>query len=340
MTHAALLLAALLAQATPVTPARIAAPPPPPPPPAPAAGAAGAGEALPTTKDVQAALDNKDPAEALRLVARLLSLHGKSAAGLDRYELLTLKAEAHLRLKAGDAAAQSFRLAAEQTDDRERVAIARATEQLIRRSRGLVYTPRREVKGQPAKREPIDIVDPEQRKAALRAMFADEMAELAPKVAVAKAGKTLPPALKAMQAARDLRTLELAANGSADQVEGVVDGLKDFCKDLLNHTMERMTKRVDQITQMANDPETVRQVVPDPFGGFNVEVAERARGLKRQDIGDLKALADTCDQVVAGGKAVAQAAGVDQAEFEDVVDAAGDLRMHIRRMLRAHDVEY
>ena len=328
MTHAALLLAALLAQAAPVTPAKNAAPPPPPPAPWPGAGP----EALPSTKDVRAALDKNDPTEALRLVARLLSLHGKSAAGQDRYELLTLKAEAHLRLKAGDAAAQSFRLAAEQTDDRERAAVARATEQLIRRSRGLVYTPKREVKGQPGKRDPIDIVDPEKRKAALRAMFADEMAELAIRVKAAKATPTLPPALKAMQAARELTTLELAANGSADQVNGVIEILKDSCKDLLNRTMEKTTKRVDQITQMANDTEVV--------GGFDGEVGERRRGLKRQDVGDLKALADTCDQVVAGGKAVAQAAGVDEVEFEDVVDAAGDLRMHIRRMLRAHDVEY
>src|SRR5947208_7561429 len=136
MTHAALLLVALLAQAGPVAPAKNGAPPPAPP--APTGG--GGAEALPSMKDVRAALANNDPTEAVRLAGRLLSLHGKSAAGLDRYELFTLKAEAHLRLKAPDAAAQSFHLAAEQTDDRERVAIARATEQLIRRSRGLAYT--------------------------------------------------------------------------------------------------------------------------------------------------------------------------------------------------------
>jgi hypothetical protein len=325
MTYAALLISALLAQPVPAAPAHKAAPPP-------AGAAAAAAEPLPSTKDIQAALDKGDPTEALRLVARVLPLQGKAAASYDRYELLTLKAEAHLRLKAGDAAAQAFRLAAEQTNDRERAAVARATEQLIRRSRGLSYTPRREVKGQPGKREPIDVVDPEKRKAALRAMFADEMAELAIRVRAAKATPTLPPALKAMQAARELTTLELAANGSADQVNGVVDGLKDACKDLLSRTMEKTTKRVDQITQMANDTEVVV--------GFEGDVGERRRGLKRQDIGDLKALADTCDQVAAGGKAVAQAAGADPSEFEDVVEDAGDLRMHIRRMLRAHDVEY
>jgi hypothetical protein len=332
MTHATLLLAAVLAHAAADAPAPKAAAVPP--------AAAGAAEAMPSTKDVRAALDKGDAVEALRLVSRLLPLRGAAAKNIDRYELLTLKAEAHLRLKAGDAAAQAFRLAAEQADDRERAAVARATEQLIRRSHGLVYTPRIAVKGQAANRDPIDVIDPEKRKAALRAMFADEMAELAPKLHAAKAAKTLPPALKAMQAARDLSTLELAANGSADQVNGVVEELKQSCKDLLTRAMERTTKRVDQITQMANDPEIVRQVFPNPLGGFEVDVAERRRGLKRQDIAQLKGLADTCDEVAAGGKAVARAAGANESEMEDVVEAAEDLRMHIRRMLRAHDVEY
>jgi hypothetical protein len=332
MTQAALLFAALLAQNAP--------PPPDAPAPRPAAPAAAVAEAMPSVKDVRAALDRGDGAEALRLVSRLLPIRGKAAQQYDRYELLSLKAEAHLRLKAGDAAAQSFKLAAEQTEEREKAAVARATEQLIRRSRGLAFTPRHAAKGQAAKLDPIDIVDPETRKSAMRAMFADDMAELAPKVRAAKLGTTLPPALKAMQAARELATLELAANGSADQVNGVVEELKQSCKDLLARAMERTTKRVDQITQMANDPEFVRQVFPNPLGGFEVEVAERRRGLKRQDISQLKALADTCDEVAVGGKAIAKAAGAEESEFEDLVEAAGDLRMHIRRMLRAHDVEY
>ena len=327
MMNAALLLAVLFLQ-----PPQNAQPPNP----APAADA----ETAPTVADVRKALENNDGTEALRLVSQLLSLRGKAAQGLDRYELFMLKAEGHLCQRAGDAAAQSFKQAAEQTNNREQAAMARASEQLIRRSRRLAYTPKRVVKGQVAKRDPIDIVDPEKRKTALQALLVDEMAELAPKLQAAKGSRSLVPALKAMQSARDLATLELAANGSADQVNGLVEDLKQSCKELLTRTMEKSTKRIDQVTQMANDPELVRQVFPNPYGGFEVEVAERRRGLKRQDIGELKALADTCDQVAAGGKAVAKAAGVEESEFEELIEAAEDLRMHIRRMLRAHDVEY
>jgi len=150
MMNAALLLAVLFLQ-----PPQNAQPPNP----APAADA----ETAPTVADVRKALENNDGTEALRLVSQLLSLRGKAAQGLDRYELFMLKAEGHLCQRAGDAAAQSFKQAAEQTNNREQAAMARASEQLIRRSRRLAYTPKRVVKGQVAKRDPIDIVDPEKR---------------------------------------------------------------------------------------------------------------------------------------------------------------------------------
>ena len=307
----------------------LAAPPSPP---------VAADEPLPSAQDVHKLLDDGKPADALKQVNRLLSLRGKAAQPYDRYELLTLKAESHLRLRAADAAAAAFRQASEATDDREQQAVARATEQLIRRSRNLVYAPKKLAKG--AKADPIDVLPAEKRKAALQAMFADDMADLAPKVQAAREAKTLPAKLKALQSARDLAYLELAANGSADQVNGVVDELKQGAKDLLARAAEKATKRVDQITAMANDTELVRRVLPG-IGGFpEVDVVEKRRGLRRQDVTDLKQLADTCDEVRAGAKALAEASGADAVEFEEITDAAEDLRMHIRRMLRAHDVEY
>ena len=306
----------------------------PPPAPAPAA------DQPPTPQTVRAALDGGDASDALRQISRLLAVRGPAARGLDRYELFTLKAEAHLRLKANDAAAQAFAQAAEHTDDAEKAAVARASAQLVRRSRNGVYTTRHVIKRRPNPPEPIDIVSVESRKIALQSMLVDELAELAPRFRAAKVARSLPPALTTMKAARELAALELAANGSSDQANGIVEGLKQSSKELLTRALERTTKRVDQITEMANDPERVRQVIPNPFGGFEVAIAERRRGLKRQDIGDLKALADTCDEVAAGGRAVARAAGADESEFEELIDAAEDLRMHIRRMLRAHDVEY
>lgn len=320
-----LALALSLAPADPPAPAKPAAPLP-------------RDESPASVDEVRSLLASGNAAEALKHVSCLLSLRGKAAQAHDRYELLTLKADAHLRLRAPDAAAVTFRQAAEEATDREQQAVARATEQLIRRSRGLAYTPKKPAKG--AKAEPIDVVDPQKRKAALRAMFADDMAEVSAKVAAAREAKTLPAKLKAIQAARKLAPLEVAANGSADQVNGTVEALKLDARELLQRATEKSAKRVDQITTMANDTERVRRVVPGAGGFADVQAVDKRRGLKRQDVGELKKIADTCDEVVAGAKALAQASGAEEAEFEELTEAADDLRMHVRRMLRAHDVEY
>jgi hypothetical protein len=53
----------------------------------------------------------------------------------------------------------------------------------------------------------------------------------------------------------------------------------------------------------------------------------------------LKKLADGCDEIVAQAEALSEAAG-GGTEFEEVIDAAEDLRVHIQRMLRVHGTEY
>lgn len=337
MIHTILLLAGILAPH--IAPAKPSAPDRPPPRAAVQAAARDA-EAPPTPAEIRRHIDAGNGAEALRLVSRLLALRGKQAQTLDRHELLVLKAEAHLRNRSANAAALAFKQAAKETSDREKAAVARCTELLIRRSRNLAYTPKHPPGGNGAAPAEIDIVAPKTRQLALQALLADEMAELADRVKAAKATRTLPPALKAMQAARELATLELAANGSADQVNGIVEELKQSKKDLLGKIMEKTTRRVDQIAEMANDKEPVRQVLPDGYGGFNIAIVDRRRGIRGQDVVVLKALADTCDEVAAGARAVAEASGSDEAEVEDLVNDAEDLRMHIRRMLRSHDIEY
>jgi hypothetical protein len=46
------------------------------------------------------------------------------------------------------------------------------------------------------------------------------------------------------------------------------------------------------------------------------------------------------DEVVAQAKALAQAEGKDGDETEALTDSAADLKTHVQRMLRVHNVEY
>jgi hypothetical protein len=302
------------------------------------AAAAAEPEPLPTVEQIEKALQSGEAAEALKQVNRLLTLRGKAAEAYDKYELLTLKGEAHLRLKANDAAAVSFRQAANETEDRQKKAVARATEQLIRRSRNLAYTPKKVARGDKA--EPIDLVDADSRHKALGAMFVDEVTPMLPKFESAKAATSVGPLIKAMAAAREMEYLELAANGSADQINGIVEGLKEQGKSMLSKVLEKATKRVDRITTLANDTERVRQVVPLGTGGYRSVMVEKRRGVQHDDVTELKGIIDACDEVAAQATALGQSTEKGAAETEELVDGAQDLKVHVQRMLRVHDIEY
>jgi hypothetical protein len=304
-----------------------------------AGGAAPAqAEPVPTVEDVRKLLEAGNGSDALRQINRLLALRGKAAEAYDRYELLTLKGDAHLRLRANEAAAVAFKQAAGETDDKVKEAIARATEQLIRRSKGLAYTPKKAPKGQAA--GPIDVVDPESRHKALAALFVDEMAPVLPKVEAAKDAKTVAPMLAAMAAAREMEYLELAANGSADQINGMVEGLKEQGKTMLGKVLEKGAKRVDRITQRANETENVKQIIPNSRGGYRTVQVPKRRGVDRDDVTELKTIVDGCDELMAQARALAAATGGDEEEVEDLLDGADDLKVHVQRMLRVHDVNY
>ena len=298
-------------------------------------------EALPTTEEVKKQVADGNAAEAVKQIARLLSLRGKAAEAYDKYELLTLKADAHLRLRAGAAAAAAFRQAGEATEAPEKKAHCRVMEELIRRSKGLAYVPRRPDKNA-ARPEPIDLVDPESRGRALGQLFKDEMSELMPHVEAAKANKSgtgVGPIIKAMASLREAEYLELAVNGSADQLRAMVEDLRNAGKDVLQKAVDRAGKQADRIATLANETVPERQVIPSSRGGYRARTIRVPRGIQEEDVPVLKKIADGCDEIVAQAGALSEASG-GGAEFEDVIDAAEDLRVHVQRMLRVHGTEY
>lgn len=293
---------------------------------------------LPSADDVRKRLAAGDAVEALKQVNRLLALRGQAAEGYDRYELLCLKADAHLELKATHAAVAALRQAAGATDDPQQQAVAKATELLIKRSKNLAYTPKRVPKG--GKAEPISIVEPESRRKALAVLFVDEVAPLVPKVESAKKANGVAPMVAAMAAAREVRFLERAANGSADQVNGMIEALADAGEEMLGKVVERATKRVDRITTLANETEHVRQVIPTSSGSYRTVLVPARRGVRSHEVAELKNIIDACDEVLAQAAALAEARGEGEEVVEDLTDSAEDLKVHVQRMLRVHNLEY
>ena len=91
--------------------------------------------------EIKGMFDQAQYADALRAIGRAMQLKGKAAEPYDRYELLTLKAEAHLHVKATPAAIQAFEQAAAETEDAQKQAVARSTALLLKKSKNLSYTP-------------------------------------------------------------------------------------------------------------------------------------------------------------------------------------------------------
>src|SRR5688572_10394377 len=146
-----------------------------------------AATALPTMEQLQQQLDS-NPQEALRGIARLLAIKGPAAQQYDRYELMMLRGEASLRTKAMPAAADAFAAAAKETTAPAKQAAAKANEILTRRSKQTGYVPTRASTRPTAgvkPGQPMPILQPEDRKAAMNALLADALVTLAPRVKTA-----------------------------------------------------------------------------------------------------------------------------------------------------------
>src|SRR5687768_9382169 len=159
-------------------------------------------------------------------------------------------------MKESSAAATAFEQAAKEAPDDRAKAVDAASVLLVKRSRNLTFTPAAKKganAGRPAAAEPLDITDPEKRKEAFAAMFAEQKEQVAPRVKAAKDAKALPPIVQALEAAGGLRTLEIAATGEDAEVKGMVADLSDKALKMMAGAVADMTKAVDLIDQSAND---------------------------------------------------------------------------------------
>jgi hypothetical protein len=316
-----------------------AAPAGPAPAPAPGEPAAPAAPGPPASADeIRKLVADGEHAEALKQLSRVLPLRGDAAAGYNKYELFMLKGDVHLKMKAPSAAVTAFTQAAEQTEDPTEKAIARASALLLRKAKALAYTPKPPKRG--GKADPIDVVDPERRKEALAALFADEWADAAAKVEAAKKGKTLPPIADALKALNGLDVLERAATGADEQVKGAATDLADRGHELMDKALDKMAKRVDRITNAANETLTRRVRVPTGGGQFADRTIVRKRGLKHEDHKELKSVLETCPQIAKSAEELAVASGGEKEDVEELVEKAQDIREVAEKTLNTDYSEF
>ena len=115
----------------------------------PAPAARAEPEPLPTQEELHQLYDQQKYPQVLQKLARVMVLKGVPAKAFDHHDLLRLKGETQLRLKATAAAEQAFNEAAKEAPDPNAAALDLATEILIHRAQGGQYMPKPREKGKP-----------------------------------------------------------------------------------------------------------------------------------------------------------------------------------------------
>ena len=352
---AAFAFAGLFAVAVPVARAAAAddAPPPPLPPPPeatnntpatpakpaakPAATATKAADAatgdLPTMAQVQALFDAGNYNDLLKALSRVLPLKGKAAEPYDRQKLLQIKLDTHMKLKQqAPAIAVLNEMADDAGDDEPAKQSARAMVQLIKRSKAFVYTPKPSKKTTKAP-APLDITDPIARKAAMQAMLDEDMAKAVPKVKAAMDQSSLPPIASALEAARSVRDLEVGVTGSDNNSKAMVADLGAHGKDLITKTVEKMSKRVDEITKDANETIRIRGSVMSARGYQQQQDRVRRRGLKGEEPQELRKIINDLPAIAKGARELVAATGGKQSEADSMVEMCSELSKRAKKTL-------
>lgn len=200
-------------------------------------------DAVQTTQQMMA--DGKQP-DALRFIDQQLLQRHLDQAGEERYQLLMLKGDALIQTNKLTMASSAYDNARRAAPNGRAAAVARAHTMLIRAAPVGKYTPRT-----PAGAEPIDIVNPDSRRAAFDALRADLAAAAKPKIARASQGRSLTPAMDLLPAVFDIASLELAAKGSIEQTQSDVASMGEHTRDLVHEQINLCQRKVNGLADRA-----------------------------------------------------------------------------------------
>jgi hypothetical protein len=291
--------------------------------------------AVPTTDDVKAALDRKDYSTTVKLASRLLGLHGNAAAGLNRYELFTLKGEGHFGLHAVPMAIEAYNYALKETTDPHEIAEAKATILLFKRASGSNYVPKTTPPGG-TKPPPIDLLDRTQRKAAFAALLDDELTPIQPKIKSASSASSLTVIFPVLQQVEDLVALDRLANDNDDKTKQISGDLVEHARTLITTALKGMWSRVDDIDKAANTKTTTSIQVPVTTSGLYVtkQTVHKA-GLSQSNKSELQNIISTCDKIQPAAQAFMQSAGNEDKDWAAITADATRVGSRAKDVLNA-----
>lgn len=184
---------------------------------------------------------------ALQKANKLLASSLQEPPPAEKYELLMTRGECQLQLKDRLGAMTSFKSAAKCAADVNQLANAKADALITERSSMGKYTPRLS-----AGKDPIDIVPIDSRRQAMDALRSELWTQNKKQIDAALTATTLPPIEKVFVPLSDMFFLETSATGDAKDTGQLMRDLGKHTFDLMQTDVNRYSRRIDQLNQMAN----------------------------------------------------------------------------------------
>ena len=285
----------------------------------------GAAEPVPTADEAHQQFNDAKYKDAIRTTARIVGSREWQAKKFDKFDILNLKAESHLRLKETSLAATTFDAAAKETADKPAAALARTMAYLIKHCSGTHYVPKatanKRIPGKSVdERINIDIVDPESRKEALTALWQDERnaAELKFKLA---GGESVQAVLDAAPLIVRLHDFDIAAHGDDKDTSQVAGLLAVHARDLLTAMVDKMGIRVNVIHGKAMKSEQFKMQVPNGRGYGSQDVWRR-HGMENNEPVEVKDILSKTEKIPVAVKMLIEDLTVEADYFDHIVKEA------------------
>jgi hypothetical protein len=274
----------------PIASSQVAAPAPNPP--------AAVAPVSPAVDEVQQDIDQKQYAAAIKAAGKLLSLHGDAAAGFSRFQVTMLKGDAQVGARSLSAARSTYQAALHETHDPHEQALATWTLELFRRARGTTYVPH--VAGPAAavaNNGPIDLTDPQNRRAAFAALLEDQLSALGPALKRASGTASLPQILPVVKQVQALAELDEIANGSDARTAATAGGLLEHARNLMANALKGMWTRISDISAAATQQVSNTGTAAFVNGLPVQQTTTSENGLTGNDANELRAMIDTCGKI-------------------------------------------
>jgi hypothetical protein len=263
--------------------------------------AVAANQDLPSVDDLKRMYDDKKYEDLVIKLSFVLSLHNEAGRSYDRYELYMLKGEAQMGRRQPVAASDAYVRAAKHTTDKTQLAMAVAMSELSRRCPNMKFTPQTGA----AKGRQIDVTDPQARKPAFAALYADELVAAKWAIKDASEATTIPPIFDVIPWLKKLSAIEIAATDSDTQSAALVEQIGSHADQLIGAVIDKYAGRVAAIDRNA---QTVISVT-DQYGN----TMSGPQGLDSREQKELKDIIADCAQIGPAVKDLVE--GIDDKEL-------------------------